>query len=93
MQQRSKANDAALVHDNVYTLNGTTWRREWIGDNSGRYDWTSEDARLVCWREGHIYRATLDGYPSTRTWPTLTGAMAATATARAAYDRRRSHLD
>ena len=73
----------------TFTRSGITWRRQWIGDNSGRYEWTSDDGRLVCFRDGRAYSATLDGYASTKTWPTLTGAMAATHQSRDAWDRKR----
>ena len=75
--------------DNIFRLHDTTWSRQWVGDNSGRYEWTSDDGRLVTFRDGRDYSATLDGYPSTKTWPTLTGAMAATVRSRDAYDRKR----
>ncbi len=74
---------------NTFCLGSTTWTRQWVGDNSGRYEWTSDDQRLVCFREHREYSATLDGYPSTKTWPTLTGAMAASVKSRDAYDRKR----
>ena len=74
---------------NTFRLGSTTWARQWVGDNSGRYEWTSDDGRLVCFREHREYSATLDGYPSTKTWPTLTAAMAATVKSRDAYDRKR----
>jgi hypothetical protein len=72
----------------TFTLSGITWRRSWIGDNSGRYEWTSDDGRLICFRDGREYSATLDGYASTKTWLTLTAAMAATHGARDKLDRR-----
>ena len=72
----------------TFTRSGITWRRAWIGDNGGRYEWTSDDGRLNVWREGREYSATLDGYASTKTWPTLTAAMAATHGARDKLDRR-----
>ena len=75
--------------DDLYSRNGITWRRQWVGDNSGRYEWTSDDGRLVCFREGRNYSATLDGYPSTKTWPTLVAAMAEAQRSRDAYDRKR----
>ena len=74
----------------TYTRDGVTWRRQWVGDNSGRYEWTSDEQRLVVFREHREYSATLDGYPSTKSWPTLTGAMAATVKGRDALDRRRA---
>ncbi len=74
----------------TFSRSGITWRRQWIGDNSGRYEWTSDDTRLTVWREGKAYAATLDGYASTKTWPTLTGAMAATQQSRDAWDRKRN---
>ena len=73
----------------TFTSSGITWRRQWVGDNSGRYEWTSDDGRLVCFREGRNYSATLDGYPSTKTWPTLVAAMAEAYRSRDAYDRKR----
>jgi hypothetical protein len=75
--------------DDTYTGMGATWRRQWVGDNSGRYEWTSDDGRLVVWRDGHDYRATLDGYPSTKTWPRLTTAMLVSVRSRDAHDRKR----
>ena len=78
-----------MKRDDLFTIQGTTFRRQWVGDNSGRYEWTSNDGRLVTFREGRDYSATLDGYASTKTWPTLTGAMAATVRSRDAYDRKR----
>ena len=74
----------------TFTRDGVTWRRQWVGDNSGRYEWTSDDGRLVCFREHKDYAATLDGYPSTKSWPTLTGAMAASVKGRDALNRRRA---
>ena len=78
-----------MTRDDLFTLGAVTWRRQWIGDNAGRYEWTSDDARLVVWREGRNYSATLDGYPSTKTWPTLVAAMAEAQRSRDAYDRKR----
>lgn len=75
------------VRDDLFTLSGETFQRTWNGE---RYDWTSADGRLVCFREGRSYGATLDGYPSTKTWPTLTGAMAASVQSRQKYDQRRA---
>ena len=75
------------MSDDRFTLNGETFQRTWNGD---RYDWTSSDGRLVCFRVNREYQATLDGYPSTKTWPTLTGAMAASVISRARYDQRRA---
>ena len=74
----------------TFTRDGITWTSTWVGDNSGRYEWTSDDGRLVAWREGREYRATLDGHNSTRTWPTLIATMAEAQRSRAAYDRRRA---
>lgn len=71
--------------DDLFTLAGETFTRTWTGD---RYDWTSADGRLVCFRDGRDYRASLDGYPSTKTWPTLTAAMLASVQSREKYDRR-----
>jgi hypothetical protein len=76
--------------DDQFSLAGETFTRTWAGDNSGRYEWTSEDGRLVCFRDGRAYSATLDGYPSTKTWPTLTGAMMASIQSRTKYDIRRA---
>lgn len=76
--------------DDQFSLSGETFTRTWVGDNSGRYEWASSDGRLVCWRDGREYRATLDGYPSTKVWPTLTGAMAASVISRERYDQRRA---
>lgn len=73
----------------TFSHSGITWRRQWVGDNSGRYEWTSDDARLVVWREGLEYSATLDGYAAKRTWPTLTAAMAAAGESREKWDKRR----
>ena len=73
----------------TFTRSGITWRRAWIGDNGGRYEWTSDDGRLICFREGKAYAATLDGYAAKRTWPTLTAAMAELHRSRDAYDRKR----
>jgi len=87
--------------DDQFTISGETFRRSWTGD---RYDWTSRDGRLVCWcskryfdvdrcgvkRQVHEYNAKLDGYPSTRSWPTLTAAMVASVISRDAYDKRRA---
>lgn len=73
----------------IFTSHGVRWRRQWVGDNSGRYEWTSDDGRLVVWRDGREYSATLDGYPATRTWLTLTGAMEAARQSRDAWDRKR----
>ncbi len=76
--------------DDQFTLSGETFTRSWVGDNPGRYEWTSSDGRLVVWREGREYRATLDGYPSTKAWLTLTAAMAASIMSREKYDQRRA---
>lgn len=73
----------------IFRQGSTIWRRQWVGDNSGRYEWTSDDGRLICWREGRDYSATLDGYPATKSWPTLTAAMAELHRSRDAYDRKR----
>lgn len=84
------------ARDDLFNLNGETFQRSWNGE---RYDWTSADGRLVCWcshrefvngRAHHEYSATLDGYPSTKTWPTLTGAMVASVLSREKYDQRRA---
>lgn len=77
------------MSDDTFERLGLTWQRQWVGDNSGRYEWTSDDGRLVCWRDGRSYRATLDGYSSTMTWPTLTGAMLAAHQSRDGWDRKR----
>lgn len=74
----------------TFTRSGITWRRQWVGDNSGRYEWTSDDGRLVCFRDGKAYAATLDGYASTKTWLTLTAAMAEAQRSRDAWDRKRN---
>lgn len=79
----------AVTRDDLFVRNGIAWRRQWVGDNAGRYEWTSDDGRLVCWCEGRTYRATLDGYSSTKTWPTLTGAMMAAHQSRDFLDRKR----
>ncbi len=42
-----------------FKRHGITWHREWVGDNGGRYEWSS--ARAVIWREGHFYRLAIDG--------------------------------
>jgi hypothetical protein len=76
-----------MKRDDQFSLSGETFTRTWNGE---RYDWTSEDGRLVCFRDGRAYSATLDGYPSTKTWPTLTGAMAASVISRTKYDQRRA---
>jgi len=94
------------MSDDVFTAaSGERWRRRWVGDNAGRYEWTSEDGRLVVWCDSrrfeddpakggrkavHVYRATLDGYPSTITWPTLNEAMAEAVLSRHKLDRRRA---
>lgn len=91
-------------HDDRFSISDETFTRTWAGDTSGRYEWTSADGRLVCWcsnrrvetdRHGvksplHEYSATLDGYPSTTTWPTLIVAMSAAVMSRAKYDRWRA---
>lgn len=88
--------------NDAFYISGETFTRSWAGDNSGRYEWTSADGRLVCWcskrsfeidRNGikkpvHEYSATLDGYPSTKTWPRLSDAMAAAVMSRMRYDQR-----
>lgn len=90
--------------EDQFTITGEVFTRTWSGDNSGHYDWTSADGRLVCWcskrefatdqfgskRAVHEYSATLDGYPSTKTWPTLAGAMTTAVQSRAMYDRRKA---
>ncbi|MGE3064143.1 MAG: hypothetical protein AB7K67_01035 [Hyphomicrobiaceae bacterium] len=67
------------------------------------YEWTTADGRLVAWcesrrfeddpvkggrREVHVYRATLDGRTSEKSWPTLLEAMAAGERARWLKDYR-----
>lgn len=73
--------------DDFFSISGETFQRTWNGE---KYNWTSNDGRLVCWRDGREYSATLDGYPSTKVWPTLTGAMAASVISREKYDQRRA---
>jgi len=73
--------------DDQFSISGETFTRTWTGD---RYDWTSSDGRLVCFRVERSYRATLDGYASTKTWPTLTAAMVALVISRERYDQRRA---
>jgi len=82
------------MRDDIYRRAGTIWRRQWTGD---RYEWTSVDGRLVAWcsarrfvggKPVHEYSATLDGYASTRVWPTLTDCMDAAVKSRDALDRR-----
>lgn len=84
--------------DDIFAMPGNVqWRREWVGDNAGRYEWHTADGRLVAWcerrwfetdavtgvkRAMHVYRASLDGVVSERKWRTLQEAMAAAATAR-----------
>ena len=76
--------------DDQFSLSGETFTRTWVGDNSGRYEWTSSDGRLVCWREGREYNATLDGYAAKKRWLTLTAAMAASIMSRTKWDERRA---
>jgi len=54
--------------DSTFHRAGTSWHRTWNGD---RYEWTSDDGRLVAWcskrqfvggKPIHEYSATLDGY-------------------------------
>lgn len=82
--------------DAFFRIHDETFERSWNGE---RYDWTSSDGRLICWcsfreftngRARHEYSATLDGYPSTKTWPTLSAAMVASIQSRDAWDRRRA---
>lgn len=73
--------------DDLFSIAGETFTRTWTGE---RYDWTSSDGRLVVWRDGREYRATLDTYPSTKAWPTLTGVMMASIQSREKYDQRRA---
>lgn len=85
-----------MKRDDLFTISGETFHRTWNGE---RYDWTSSDGRLVCWcserkfvrgHAVHEYSATLDGYPSTKVWPTLTAVMAASVASREAWDLRQS---
>ena len=54
---------------------GTDWTRQWVGDNSGRYEWTSDDGRLLVYRDGSRYHAEIDGKALQRLEPTLWAAM------------------
>lgn len=54
---------------------GTDWTRQWVGDNSGRYEWRSGDARMVVYRDGSRYHAEIDGRPLSGSEPTLQAAM------------------
>lgn len=69
--------------DDLFTQDGTTWQRKWVGDNSGRYEWTSSDGRMVCFRDGHIYRFTIDGALTTTRSMSLVAAMRTAAEAMA----------
>lgn len=84
---------------------GEMWSCAWVGDNAGRYEWRSSDGRLIVWcdsrrfeddavrgsrRAVHVYRATLDGYASNVTWPTLLEAMAEAVRSRHKLDMRRA---
>lgn len=82
--------------DSTFHRAGTSWHRTWNGD---RYEWTSDDGRLVAWCSSrkfvsgkaiHEYSATLDGYASTRVWPSLVECMETAVKSRAAYDRRKA---
>ena len=38
-----------------------TWRRVWVGDNGGHYEWRSTGGRLKAYRVGSCYRCEIDG--------------------------------
>ena len=48
------------MNDDTFTSLGTSWTRQWVGDNAGRYEWRSDDARLLVYRDGSRYYAKLD---------------------------------
>jgi len=94
-----------MSHPAFKTASGEIWTSAWVGDNAGRYEWATADGRLVVWcdsrrfeddparggrRAVHVYRATLDGYASTITWPTLLDAMAEAVRSRHKLDMRRA---
>lgn len=63
--------------DALFCRDGRRWHREWIGDNSGRYEWTTDDGTAVCWREDRTYRASVNGEVGQREYATLLDAMEA----------------
>lgn len=73
------------MSDTDFSRRGVRWRRAWVGDNGGRYEWLSERARV--WRVGPSYFAEVDGQQSRRTFLTLLDAMDA-ATSRMQEVRR-----
>jgi len=54
-----------------------TWRRVWVGDNSGRYEWRSTGGRLKAYRDGSSYRYEIDGRSASGSERTLRAAMEA----------------
>ena len=54
---------------------GTSWTSQWVGDNSGRYEWRSDNARLLVYRDGSRYYAKIDGRSLPGSEPTLRAAM------------------
>lgn len=73
--------------DDQFSISGETFTRTWDGE---RYNWTSSDNRLVCFRVDRAYGATLDGYPATKTFLTLTAAMVELVRSRRLRDQRRA---
>lgn len=65
------------MSDTFTSRSGSTWTRHWVGDNAGRYEWTTDDKLAVCWRDSHQYRARVRGRVLDRSYLTLLDAMQA----------------
>lgn len=63
------------MSDDTFTRQGITWRRRWVGDNAGRYMWTSDCGRLTAWLFRGVYRYAVDGQERPERLRTLREAM------------------
>ena len=61
--------------DDLFVRLGIEWRRQWVGDNSGRYEWSTICGRLKVWRSGRAYVTEIDGEIFQAPQATLIGAM------------------
>lgn len=79
-----------IRRDDQFATGGLTWTRRWVGDNSGRYEWTAGKCRAWCesrrWIENErtgradekaVYRAEVGGRILSENFPTLLNAMRA----------------
>lgn len=65
----------AVKRDDLFVRSGVEWRRQWVGDNAGRYEWSSGCGRMKVWRSGRIYVTCVDGQVFQAPQATLLGAM------------------